>query len=160
MVRLLAIALMAIYTTNVGEAVGLQESPLGCNTETKRGDCLLVTWYGPGSPQLEHRIALYVHTEEAGMQWVRFSDETGHVQPPVRRRTDPADMGTTRWGQWYWDFNLGHDSNDDPNCWIHDLYPNITLRVPYMKGVKAVRVDTRVCGDECEWKRSDPAWIL
>ena len=78
-------------------------------------DEISATWFGPGSPGLTHRIALYVEVEggsttENKWEWVVFG--TVPSPPTFSRATDIPDDTGSGWGQWSFSaFNLNLDAN-------------------------------------------------
>ena len=120
-------------------------------------DEISATWSGPGSPGLQHRIALYVPVDatESTWEWVVFG--TAPAQPAISRATAiPGDTGSD-WGQWSSaDFNLNLDAN--ATGWADDdSTDTYALTVDDLRKATHLRVDTRVDGGK--WVKHTPAAI-
>ena len=120
-------------------------------------DEISATWFGPGSPGLQHRIALYVPVDatESTWEWVVFG--AAPAQPAITRATAiPGDTGSD-WGQWSSaDFNLNLDAN--ATGWADDdSTDTYALTVDDLRKATHLRVDTRVDGDD--WVKHTPATI-
>ena len=80
-------------------------------------DEITASWSGAGSPQLEHRIALYVQVEtgsttENRWEWVVAGTIT---EPVISRDTDPNTDSGADWGKWNSsDFDLNLPANAAP----------------------------------------------
>ena len=120
------------------------------------------TWSGPGSPGLEHRIALYLLVEDSGptgnkSEWVVLSGRTG--APAISRATAiPGDTGAD-WGKWSmagFDLNLSTNAEGD---WQDDDDADLVYAVTIDNLRKAthLRIDTRVDGGN--WVKHTPAAI-
>ena len=125
-------------------------------------DEISATWFGPGSPGLQHRIALFVEVEggsttENKWEWVVFGTVTA---PVISRATDiPGDTGSG-WGQWSSaDFNLNLDANAAADAWQDDddAALTYTVRVQELREATHFRIDTRVDGGD--WVKHTPAAI-
>jgi hypothetical protein len=116
------------------------------------GDTIEASWFGDGSPQLEHRIALEVVVETtrggttvSGWEWIVFGTIT---QPAITRDTDPdTDSGPTKWGKWNSaPFDLNLEDNEADNAWQDDdditLLYEVTL--VNLRNARSLRIDTRV----------------
>ena len=124
-------------------------------------DEIAATWSGPGSPQLEHRIALRVQVgTENNWEWVVFTPTggtaTAPAQPGITRGTDPNTDSGADWGKWTMaDFDLviaAATWTDDDNG---DLY---SVTAAALRGASHLRVDTRV-DDGGRWSKGTPAAI-
>ena len=105
---------------------------------------ITASWSGPGSPALEHRIALEVQVPATTgtWEWVVF-DGSPHAQPGITRNTTP---GKTDFGQWKMGgYNLSSGDGRWPDDDSGDTYQ---LSVEQLRNVRALRVDTRVDGGE------------
>ncbi|MDE0073930.1 MAG: carboxypeptidase regulatory-like domain-containing protein [Gammaproteobacteria bacterium] len=105
---------------------------------------ITASWSGPGSPALEHRIALEVQVPATTgtWEWVVF-DGSPHAQPGITRNTTP---GKTDFGQWKMGgYNLSSGGGRWPDDDSGDTYQ---LSVEQLRNVRALRVDTRVDGGE------------
>ena len=95
-------------------------------------DEISASWSGAGSPQLEHRIALYVQVEtgsttENRWEWVV---RVGTTVPEftIERATDPDTDSGSDWGKWTladYDLNLPAAATADE--WADDDAPALTL---------------------------------
>lgn len=128
------------------------------------------TWFGDGSPQLEHRIALLVRVEVPGgptqgrEEWIVFNGEgvggtTATVaQPVIARRTNAATQiaNWARWNTAAFDLNLSSNAGGD---WLDDDDPDLiySVNVDNLRKASKLRVDTRVDGDD--WVKHDPVAI-
>ena len=119
-------------------------------------DEISATWFGPGSPGLSHRIALYVPVDatESQWEWVVFGTP---AQPAITRGTAiPGDTGPG-WGQWSL---AAHDLNLPANAttWADDdSTDTYTLSVTDLRKATHLRVDTSVDGGD--WVKHTPAAI-
>ena len=163
---------------NVSDAVELAGVPHGASSvEADRDigggsggavvtDEISATWSGPGSPQLEHRIALYVQVEtgnttENRWEWVVASEAaiTGNIT--IERATDPNTDSGEDWGQWSLDdFDLNLPANVPDDGWADDDAPALVYTVTQANLRKAthIRVDTRV-DDGGTWVKGTAAAI-
>ena len=127
---------------------------------------LTATWKGDGSPQLEHRIALYVQVEtgsttENRWEWVVAGTVTA---PTVSRRTDSNNrnhVGRDNWGRWDMaGFDLNLPANATADGWVDDDAPALLYTVSQANLLKAshLRVDTRVDSGG-RWTKGTPAAI-
>ena len=135
-------------------------------TVRRSGTSITATWFGPGSPQLDHRIALYVNTgaTENVEEWVVFDGNVvasdgslgaAIAQPDETRATTiPANTGPN-WGRWSWTFNLDVDGDSNPTTSTSSRWPDDhtgsshTVTGPNLIGAMMLRVDTRV--DDDDW---------
>ena len=128
---------------------------------------LTATWKLPGSPQLEHRIALYVQVEASSSgttvskkEWIVFGTN-GVTEPAITRSITP---GAT-WGQWSsgaFDLNgEGVTSTGGPDAWQDDDDANLlyTVTSASLKAASHLRIDTRV-DDGGKWVKYTPVAIL
>jgi len=124
------------------------------------------SWSGAGSPQLEHRIALYVKVEtgsastENRWEWVvRVPAATN--QFAVTRDTDPDTDSGADWGKWNLaDFDLNLPANATADEWADDDAPALlyTVTQANLRGATHLRVDTRV-DNGGTWAKGTPAAI-
>ena len=127
---------------------------------------LTATWKVDGSPQLEHRIALYVQVEATSTgttvskkEWIVFG--TTPEEPAITRSITP---GAT-WGQWKSDaFDLngeGVTSTGGADAWQDDDNENLayTITSASLKAASHLRIDTRV-DNEGVWVKNTPVAIL
>ncbi len=101
---------------------------------------ITASWSGPGSPALEHRIALNVQVDATTgvWEWVVFGR---NAQPGITRNTTP---GNEKFGQWSMGgYNL---SNGAGNWTDDDSGDTYALNLNQLRAVRALRVDTRVDG--------------
>ena len=118
---------------------------------------LTATWFGAGSPQLQHRIALEVFVEDRadgttvnGWEWVVFTGRAGaEAQPDISRRTDAASQ-IANWGRWgsaSFDINLNASAAGD---WQDDDNANLiyAVTVANLKRARSLRIDTQVDGGD------------
>ena len=130
-------------------------------TVTRSGTSITATWFGPGSPQLDHRIALYVNVgaTQNVQEWVVFPGDQGPgtaiPQPDETRATTiPANTGRN-WGRWSWTFNLDVDGDSNPTTLVSSTWPDDhtgsshTVTGANLVGAMMLRVDTRV--DDGDW---------
>ena len=126
-------------------------------------DEIEASWFGPGSPGLDHRIALYVQVEGSGpteskWEWIVFG--TAPVQPGITRATAiPGDTGAN-WGKWSMaEFDLNLPANAGTDNWFDDDDGDLAYSVTLANLRKAthLRVDTRVDGGD--WVKHTPAEI-
>ncbi len=126
-------------------------------------DVITASWSGAGSPQLEHRIALYVQVEtgsttENRWEWVVAGTITA---PTVSRDTDPETDSGSDWGKWNSsDFDLNLPANAATDGWVDDDAPALLYTVSQSNLTKAsqLRVDTRV-DNGGTWAKGTPAAI-
>ena len=128
-------------------------------------DEISASWSGDGSPQLEHRIALYVQVEtgsttENRWEWVV---RVGTTIPEftIERATDPDTDSGSDWGKWTlddYDLNLPAAATDDE--WADDDAPALlyTVSQARLRAATHLRVDTRV-DDGGDWAKGTPAAI-
>ena len=105
------------------------------------------TWFGPGSPALEHRIALFVRIEgREQSEWIVLKDKPYCVARSVEGPT---------FGQWSWELRL----RDVPYKWADDDSGIVRNVLVYdLLRATHLRVDTRVWSD-APWTKSAPAPI-
>ena len=129
-------------------AVDVDVSRLGV---TRSGSSITATWFGPGSPQLEQRIALHVKVDATQNIWEWIVFDTDPPEPAETRATTIPDDTGANWGKWSWTFNLGEDGN--ASTWPDDGPGNATydLSVADLEGANMLRVDTRTT-DDGSWK--------
>ena len=128
-------------------------------------DEISASWSGAGSPQLEHRIALYVQVEtgtttENRWEWVV---RVGTTVPEfsIERATDPDTDSGSDWGKWTlddYDLNLPAAATADE--WADDDAPALlyTVSQARLRAATHLRVDTRV-DDGGTWSKGTPAAI-
>ena len=119
-------------------------------------DEISATWSGPGSPGLQHRIALYVPVDatESQWEWVVFGTA---AQPAISRATDISSDTGSGWGQWSmgaFDLNLAANARDWTDDDSDDTY---ALTVSDLRKATHLRVDTRVDGGD--WVKHTPAAV-
>ncbi len=131
-------------------------------------DDITVTWFGAGSPSLEHRIALFVPVKDdptqSDWEWVVFDsgNQTGDGDdtPISRQNLVLRDVSTQRtgpenWGKWTWTFQLNDPLNVDGDAaaaadqvgeWYSDdgNTARYHLNMDQLTKATRVRVDTRV----------------
>ena len=118
---------------------------------------LRATWYGAGSPQLQHRIALEVFVENTstgttvnGWEWVVFDGRADPADQPDISRATNASSNIGIWGRWSSaNFDVNATANatgawqDDDNAALeYDVTP------ANLKRVRSLRIDTRVDGGD------------
>ena len=129
-------------------------------------DEISASWSGAGSPQLEHRIALYVQVEtgsttENRWEWVVAPATGGVTEPAITRDTDPDTDSGSDWGKWNSaDFDLNLPANVTPDGWVDDDAPALTYTVSQarLRAASHLRVDTRV-DNTGRWVKGTPAAI-
>ena len=126
---------------------------------------LTATWKLPGSPQLEHRIALYVQVEASSSgttvskkEWIVFG--TTPEEPDITRNVTP---GAT-FGQWSsagFDLNLESNTGGDTDAWQDDDDATLLYRVTAasLKAASHLRIDTKV-DDGGTWLKNPSVAIL
>ena len=131
------------------------------------GNEITATWFGPGSPGLDHRVALYVTVDATTNQkeWIVFpGDRDGTAIDAVAetRATDlNSDTGEATWGRWSWTFDLDVDGDDNPTTSADSSWPDDdtgsthTVDGDDLIGAMMLRVDTRVTGTGA-WKKGTP----
>ena len=110
---------------------------------------LTATWFGPGSPQLDHRIALYVKVSATQnvWEWIVFPG-ADPAQPDIERATTLRDDAGAKWGQWS---SEAYNLNADPNTtnWVDDdTGASYTIGLDELKAASHLRIDTRVNGGD------------
>ena len=128
-------------------------------------DEISASWSGPGSPQLEQRIALEVFVESTrggttvnGWEWIVAGTITA---PTVTRDTDPETDSGEDWGQWNMgDFDLNLPANIAADGWVDDDNAGLVYTVTQanLRKARNLRVDTRV-DNTGTWKKGTPAAI-
>ena len=128
-------------------------------------DEISASWSGPGSPQLEQRIALEVFVESTrggttvnGWEWIVAGTITA---PTVTRDTDPETDSGEDWGQWNMgDFDLNLPANIAADGWVDDDNAGLiyTVTQANLRKARNLRVDTRV-DNTGTWKKGTPAAI-
>ena len=112
---------------------------------TRSGSSITATWFGPGSPRLDHRIALHVKVDATNNLWEWVVFDADPAEPAETRATTiPGDTGSN-WGRWSWTFDLGADANGttgNPNSWPGDGPGNATYSLTGLEA-NMLRVDTR-----------------
>ena len=131
-------------------------------------DEISATWFGPGSPQLEHRIALEVFVEATrggttvnGWEWIVANDATITANITIDRDTDPETDSGSDWAQWNMDdFDLNLPANITADGWVDDDAVGLVYTVTQanLRKARNLRVDTRV-DDGGTWKKGTPAAI-
>ena len=131
-------------------------------------DTIVASWFGPGSPQLEKRIALEVLVETtrggttvSGWEWVVFLGGT-ITQPIISRATNPnTNSGPTRWGKWSSaKFELNAVANEAADAWRDDDNANLAYTVTQanLRNVRSLRIDTRV-DNGGSWTKGTPVAV-
>jgi hypothetical protein len=130
-------------------------------------DEITASWSGAGSPQLEHRIALYVQVETGSAstvnrwEWVVATDATIVGNITIDRGTDPETDSGSDWGKWNLnDFDLNLPDNSEADGWADDDAPALLYTVTQANLRKAtqLRVDTKV-DDGGTWSKGTAAAI-
>jgi hypothetical protein len=112
-------------------------------------DEIEASWSGRGSPQLEHRVALYVQVEtgsatENRWEWVVLTATP--TLAAVERDTNPDTDSGEGWGKWNMEaFDLNATAGAEADVWQDDDAPALTYTVSQANLRKAshIRVDTR-----------------
>ncbi len=116
---------------------------------------LTATWSGPGSPGLEHRIALYVQVEASssgttvsGKEWIVFGTN-GVDEPDITRATGVTGAGFAKWSSEAFDLNLPDNVGGD-NAWLDDDDPGLqyTITGESLRAASHLRIDTRIIGGD------------
>ena len=131
-------------------------------------DEISASWSGAGSPQLEHRIALYVKVEtgsastENRWEWVvRAPGATTVTEFAITRDTDPDTDSGADWAKWNLaDYDLNLPANSTADEWADDDAPALVYTVTQanLRDATHIRVDTRV-DDGGTWTKGTPAAI-
>ena len=127
-------------------------------------DEIEASWSGPGSPQLEHRVALYVQVEtgsttENRWEWIVLTATP--TLAAVTRATDPDTDSGSGWGQWSMAaFDLNATAGVAADAWQDDDAPALTYSVTQtrLRAATHLRVDTRA-DDTGTWVKGEPAAI-
>ena len=125
-------------------------------------DEIEASWSGPGSPALEHRIALYARVEASstgttvsGLEWIVFGTAP---EPPTITRNVTA--GTSAFGKWSSEaFNLNDADNVGTDNWLDDDDGALgyTVTLANLRAATHLRIDTRVDGGD--WVKHTPVAI-
>ena len=126
---------------------------------------LTATWEGPGSPGLQHRVAIrvQVNATTGEWEWVIFGTPDGGTgipanQPEIERNSTP---GEDDFGHWIMGGTTPYDLNLAANAtgpWREDdSTDTYTLTLAQLKAASHLRIDTRVNGGD--WVKHAPAAI-
>ena len=105
---------------------------------------LTATWYGPGSPGLNHRIALLVPLSDTESRWLVFDDSP--AQPEITRDVDPTSAKVRQWSSVAFDLNATASLGDPPTWSGDDGASTHTIDLDMLKKATHLRIDTRVIG--------------
>ena len=140
------------------------ERDIDVNAGARDEHNLSATWSSPGSPALEHRIALYVRVEASssgttvsGQEWVVFG--TDPAEPTITRNVTPGSSAFGKWSSADFDLNDATNTGAADN-WIDDDDSALeyTITAASLKATTHLRIDTRVTGSGA-WTKHTPVAI-
>ena len=121
------------------------------------GDTITASWSGPGSPGLDHRIALRVKVgTENDWEWVVVPTS---LETITRATAIPGDTGPTKWGKWALG-KIALEADVTASDWVDDDTGSdyTDLESDDLRAASHLRVDTRVTGAGA-WNKGTPAAI-
>ena len=140
------------------------ERDIDVNAGARDEHNLSAAWSGPGSPALEHRIALYVRVESSssgttvsGHEWVVFGADP--TEPAITRNITPGSSAFGDWSSADFDINLASNAGTGDN-WPDDDDATLVYEVTpaSLKAATHLRIDTRVTGSGA-WTKHTPVAI-
>ena len=146
-------------TSNEVELAGVAHGASGV-TVTRKGhataatDSIAASWSSPGSPALQHRVALYVKIGTTQTDWLLVPS------PSITRNLTP---GSSSYGKWSLARIALEVEITDTTLWVNDDtsrphgLSGTNLR-DALRAATHLRVDTRVTGAGA-WKKGTPAAI-
>ena len=134
----------------------------GAATPAPDNHNLTATWEGPGSPGLQHRVAIrvQVNATTGEWEWVIFGVPDGTTGIPASQTaiTRGTTAGRADFGDWSMAaFDLNLSTNAELTWREDDSVDSYTLTLPQLKAASHIRIDTRVDGGK--WVKHTPAAI-